>query len=151
MPKFKLEGFHNRWIIFAWSLHSPSLITIICFLRKVFILTNRDKLNFENWRQKWFKHFVQIVNNSKTFMKTSHTHSLYFYFLIFRIATRRGKRAYLFKNKNLKNKSMVLLCYSILPYSTQVYAYFQWSLFRRSDSSMLILPTEKYNFMNARI
>ena len=84
MPKFKLEGFHNHWIIFLWILHSPSLITIILFSWKfIFFVTNRDKLNFEHWIQKWFKHFSQIVNNSKTFLKTSHTHSLSFYFLIF--------------------------------------------------------------------
>ena len=69
-------------------------------------------------KKKWLKHFVQIVNNSEAFMKTSHTHSLSFYFLIFQIATRHKKREYLIKNKNLKNKSMVLLCYSTLPYST---------------------------------
>ena len=90
------------------------------------------------------------------FMKTSHTHSLSFYFLIFQIATRCRKRAYLFKNK--KNKKKAWFYYVILPYPillgkkiVQVYAYFQWSHFRRSDSSMLILPTEKYNFMNAMI
>ena len=100
MPKFKLEGFHNHWLIFLWILHSPFLVTVILFSENfVFFVSIRDKLNFEHWRQKWFKHFVQIVNNS----------------------------------------------------NSQVYAYFQWSHFRRSDSSMLILPTEKYSFMNARI
>ena len=49
MPKFKLEWFHNNWLIFLWILHSPSLITVILFSGKfVFSLTNRDKLNFEH-------------------------------------------------------------------------------------------------------
>ena len=98
--------------------------------RKVFFLTNRDKLIFEHWRQKSFKDFAQIVNNSKTFLKTSHTHSLSFYFLIFQIATRHMKRAYLFKNKkHKKTKSWfysVILSYPILLGNikiVQVYAY----------------------------
>ena len=36
MPKFKLEGFHNHWLIFLWILHAPSLITVILFSGKVF-------------------------------------------------------------------------------------------------------------------
>ena len=137
MPNFKLEEFHNHWLIFMWILHSPSLINIILFSGKfVFFVTNRDKLNFEHWRQKWFKHFSQIVNNSKTLLKTYHTHSLSFYFLIFQIATRCRKRAYLFKNKKLKQTKAwfysVILSYPILLGNikiVQVYAYFQWSNF----------------------
>ena len=91
------------------------------------------------------------------FMKTSHTHSLSFHFLIFQIATRRKKRAYLFKNKKQTKAWFysVTLSYPNLlgniKKKIQVYAYFQWSHFRKSDSSMLILPIEKYNFMNSRI
>ena len=114
----------------------------------LFFVTNRDNLNFEHWIQKWFKHFSQIVNNSKTFLKTSHTHSLSFYFLIFQIATKRRKRAYLFKDEKLKETKAwfysIILSYPILLGNikiVQVYAYFQWRHFRRSDSSMLIPPT----------
>ena len=96
------------------------------------------------------------IEHLKAFMKTFHTHSLSFYFLIFQIATRRGKRAYLFKNKKQTKAWFYsnILSYPILLGNIkkiQVYSYFQWIHFRRGGSSMLILPTEKYNFMNARI
>ena len=110
--------------------------------------------------KKWLRHFVQIVNNSKAFLKTSHTHSLSFYFMIFQITTRHRKRAYLFKNKkNLKkNKSMVLLCYSTLPYSTWKYKKISSvCIFPMESFSKKWLkyahtgPIEKYNFTNAMI
>ena len=102
----------------------------------VFFVTNREKLNFEHWRQKWFNHFAQIVNNSKIFLKTSHTHSLSFYFLIFQIATRHMKRAYLFKNKNLK-KTKAWFYYVILPYPIL--------LGKKNCSSACIFPMEPFS------
>ena len=115
--------------------------------------------NDVNWNIKHI-HIKKIssIEHLKAFMKTSLTHSLSTFWSS-RSQQGAGREHTYSKMKQLKQTKAcfysVTLSYPILLENIKkkihVYAYFQWSHFRRGDSSMLILPIEKYNLMNARI